>query len=305
MSTPAGRFALIVLTLLALPAVVAAALDTAGIDQAVGRKGAWAQGEEKAYRVALPRDDVRLPPAFGHLASFASFKGGNEGKSILVGQLLLLPHEVNPAISAATAGGLHVTALFDPLPPGQTRLYSLQFNADDQLNVLTRGLRQLLDAVRNAKHDPDLALPPSSPSSSITPGPLDRAFGGAGDVQAGVYSIGFGHEVAMPCACKAGVGMGVGTFFTFSGSDQAATVSGQFACAYAELQPVLKSLRQGGMSVYAIGNHLDAEAPRLIFVEFYGTGAAAELAKSLKAALAAQAAGPATAMEHHHHEHTE
>ena len=112
-------------------------------------------------------------------------------------------------------------------------------------------------------------------------------------------------EVAMPCACKAGKGMGVGTFFTFTGTDQQAIVSGQFACTYAELQPVLKSLRQGGMNVYAIGNHLDAEAPRLIFVEFYGTGAAGDLAKSLKAALAAQAAGPAGIMEHHHHEHAE
>jgi hypothetical protein len=301
MSVPARRLAVIMLTLFSLPALAVAALDTAAIDQAAGRQGAWAEGEAKAYRVTFPRKELHLPPAFGHFASFVTFKGGNEGKSIVIGQLLLLPHEVNPAISAATASGLHVTALFDPLPPGQTRLYSLQFNADDQLNVLTQGLRQLLDAVHNAKRDTDLALPPSPPSNSISADPLNRTFGGVEDSADGVYSIGFTHEVAMPCACKAGVGMGVGTFFAFSGSDQRATVTGQFACAYPELQPVLKALRQAGMNIYAIGNHLDAEAPRLIFVQFYGAGAAGELAKSLKATLAAQAAGPAGMMEHHHH----
>jgi hypothetical protein len=288
-----------------LPALAPAALDTADIDKAIGRGGAWAQGEEKAYRVALPREKIALSPAFASLSSFATFKGGNEGKSIVIAQLLLLPHEVNPAISAATAGGLHVTALFDPLPPGgATRIYSLHLTADDQLNVLTSGLRQVLDAVKGAKRDADLKVPESSGPSTVTADPLNRIFGAAGESRGGAYTITFGREVAMPCACKAGPGMGVATAFTFTGSDGRATVTGQFACAYAELQPVLKSLRAGRMNIYAITNHLDAEAPRLIFVHFYGTGPAADLAKALKASLAAQASGPAAAMqgmEHHHH----
>jgi len=52
-----------------------------------------------------------------------------------------------------------------------------------------------------------------------------------------------------------------------------------------ELQPVLKSLRKSGINIVAIHSHMTDENPRTLFLHYWGRGVAADLAKSLKAAL--------------------
>jgi hypothetical protein len=100
-----------------------------------------------------------------------------------------------------------------------------------------------------------------------------------------MYKIVIGREVTMPCACTAGKEMGVNTWAGFRGSDRRAIVDGDFACVYGELQPVLKTLRAHGINVVAIHNHMEAEAPRMFFVHYWGVGAAAELARAIRHAL--------------------
>jgi len=55
-----------------------------------------------------------------------------------------------------------------------------------------------------------------------------------------------------------------------------------------ELQPVLKALRGAGINVVAIHNHMTEEAPRTIFLHYWGVGATEQLAKGVKAALDVQ-----------------
>jgi len=104
----------------------------------------------------------------------------------------------------------------------------------------------------------------------------------------------------MPCACKASAAMGVATSATFAGSDEQAIVEGDFACVYGELQPTLKSLRAGKIEIVSIHNHMDGEAPRMIFIHFRGVGKAIDLANAIAATLSAQAES-----HPHVHEHTE
>jgi len=54
------------------------------------------------------------------------------------------------------------------------------------------------------------------------------------------------------------------------------------------LQPVLKSLRHGGINIVAIHSHMTHENPRILFLHYWGRGKTADLAKALKAALATQ-----------------
>ena len=72
------------------------------------------------------------------------------------------------------------------------------------------------------------------------------------------------------------------------GSDDKAVVDGDFAMLEKELQPVLKALRKARINVVAIHNHMTAETPRIIFLHYWGVGAATDLAKRLKAALDTQ-----------------
>jgi hypothetical protein len=84
--------------------------------------------------------------------------------------------------------------------------------------------------------------------------------------------------------------MGVNTWAAFMGTMDQAVVDGDFATISGELQSVLRTLRSGGIDIVAIHNHMEGEVPHFIFLHYWGTGRAVDLAKTVKAALDAQAA---------------
>jgi hypothetical protein len=98
----------------------------------------------------------------------------------------------------------------------------------------------------------------------------------------------FGKKTSMH-GTEAGAAMGVNTWAAFAGSPNAAVVDGDFAMLEDELQGVLKSLRRANINVVAIHNHMTHEQPRIMFLHFWGKGAADELARGIKAALDMQA----------------
>jgi Domain of Unknown Function (DUF1259) len=53
---------------------------------------------------------------------------------------------------------------------------------------------------------------------------------------------------------------------------------------------VLKSLRSSGIHIVSIHSHMEGENPKAIFLHYWGKGAAADLAKSIKKAEDAQQA---------------
>jgi hypothetical protein len=66
-------------------------------------------------------------------------------------------------------------------------------------------------------------------------------------------------------------------------------VDGDFIMTAAEVQPVLRALRKGGIHVVALHNHMVGEQPAFYFTHFWGKGPVAELARGVRAALDAQA----------------
>jgi hypothetical protein len=87
---------------------------------------------------------------------------------------------------------------------------------------------------------------------------------------------------------EVGEAMGVNTWAAFAGSPNAAVVDGDFAMLEDELQSVLKALRHANINVVAIHNHMTEEQPRIVFLHFWGKGAAADLARGIRAALDTQ-----------------
>ena len=53
----------------------------------------------------------------------------------------------------------------------------------------------------------------------------------------------------------------------------------------AEVNPVLRALRQNGIEVTALHNHMLDDQPRLFFMHFWANDDAQKLAKGLRAAL--------------------
>lgn len=113
----------------------------------------------------------------------------------------------------------------------------------------------------------------------------ERVFGTKGQAKDGMYKGTFGRKATASCGCSVGKTMGVNTCAAFAGSEENAIVDGDFAVSESELQPVLKALRAGGINIVAIHHHMTGETPRILFLHYWGRGAAPSLAKTVRAAL--------------------
>src|SRR5207249_8680961 len=102
--------------------------------------------------------------------------------------------------------------------------------------------------------------------------------------QGGVVKVTIGRDGSMH-GVKVGGSMGLTTWAAFSGSDASAAVDGDFIMTAAEIQPVLRALRKGGLHVVALHNHMVGEQPAFYFTHFWGKGPPAELAAGVKSAL--------------------
>jgi Domain of Unknown Function (DUF1259) len=84
--------------------------------------------------------------------------------------------------------------------------------------------------------------------------------------------------------------MGTGTAINFqpTGGGKAA-IAGDFVVTAEELNPMIAALRENGIEVFAIHNHMLQEQPRLFFVHFWANDDALKLANGLQAALSKMA----------------
>ena len=128
----------------------APALDSAALEQLLGRSGRWNGG---VFQVASPRKEkitemgAEIPPSMG-LATAINFQPLEGGRAAAAGDFVLLGAEVNPVIRALSQHGIRITALHSHLLEEQPRLFFLHFWAVDDSRKLARGLRAALDQTR-------------------------------------------------------------------------------------------------------------------------------------------------------------
>jgi len=128
-------------------------LDTAAIDQALGRKGKVNGGvyQVNVPRAEMPKDsDMEVPEAMG-TAIAINFQPTGSGKAAITGDFVLTQDEVNPVIRTLQANGIEVTALHNHMLNDEPRLFFMHFWANDDVWKLVTGLRAALDQVKVAK----------------------------------------------------------------------------------------------------------------------------------------------------------
>jgi hypothetical protein len=272
-------------------------LDTAAIEQGTGLKGTMI-ADENVFKVAKPRTDVKIAvdqwtmPPFMGLGSWAAFTPAHDG-TMMMGDTVVFEDEVNPAMSAAFEAGLEVTALHNHFFFDEPKVYFMHIGGTGEAGKLAAGVKKVYDRiaeVRAANPAPAKFLPGSIASpSSITAAPLEAALGVKGQAAQGMFKIVVGRTATMH-GVPIGKEMGINTWASFGGSDDAAVVDGDFAMLESELQPVLLAMRKEGINIVAIHQHMSHEQPRYFFLHYWGKGKAIDLAQSLKRVLDAQAA---------------
>ena len=265
-------------------------LNTARIEELTGAKGSYNE-KERVFKVAVPRADlsvtvagVKLSPPMG-LTSWAAFKKAG-GKTIVMGDLVLLEDQVNPVMSAALDNGLEVTALHNHFLWDSPRVMFMHIGGMGEEDRLASAVGKVFAkiAAPGAGNPGPAGVAIDPTKSTLDPKRIDAILQAGGELKNGVYKVAIGRETSMHGESM-GNTMGVNTWAAFAGSDDRAVVDGDFAMLEPELQGVLKALRGAGIDIVAIHQHMSGETPRILFLHYWGTGRAEDLAKGLRLAL--------------------
>jgi hypothetical protein len=221
-------------------------------------------------------------------ASWAAFTPGHGG-TMVMGDIVLLEDEVSATMSAALDNGLEVTALHNHFFYEQPRVMYMHIGGSGDVAKLGEAVKKVIDAqrsVRAASREPARSFSGGSipNENKITGSRIEQIFGAKGEANNGMFKVTIGRT-AKHHGSKIGKQMGVNTWAAFAGTDEMASVDGDFAMTKEELQGVLKTLRKNGIHIVAIHNHMTHEEPQFVFLHYWGKGPVATLATALKSAL--------------------
>jgi hypothetical protein len=272
------------------PAIAADDGWQARVGEALGKTGSAAAGG--IYRVGLPRSDlkvtldgVELKAGFA-LGSWLAFeKTGDSG--MVMGDLVLTMDEVSPVMKKLVEGGIDVTALHNHLLRNQPfTMYMHVLGHGDPVKLAAA----LHTALAESKTPLSAASPPAAapPPIDLDTAAIDQALGAKGANNGGVYQFGIPRaEPIRDAGMDVPPAMGSAIVINFqpTGGGKAA-ITGDFVLVAKEVSPVMKALRDHGIEVTALHNHMLDDAPRLFFMHFWANDDAKKLAEGLKAALA-------------------
>ncbi|MDQ4148343.1 MAG: DUF1259 domain-containing protein [Pseudomonadota bacterium] len=290
------RFAVLIALASALFAMTYAQgdeLDAKAIGQAAGTKASVQ--EDGVVRVEWSRDDVpvtvgrmRLPPPAG-LGSWAAFQAVPGGVMVM-GDTVVFEDEITPAMDAAFAHGLKVTALHNHFIFDRPPVYFMHIEGHDRdAAPLAKGVDAIWDAikaVRKAAPTPitDFSGRVSENIGKLAVVALTKILGPKPDVKSGVVKFSFGRKGIMH-GPSIGSSMGVSTWAAFTGNGEYAAVDGDFAMTAEEVQPVMHALRDAGIQIVALHNHMIGGKPFYYFLHFWREGNPKDLARGVRSAL--------------------
>src|SRR5262245_22294751 len=261
----------------------------AQVGEALGKPGSVAPGG--IYRVGLPRTDlkvtldgVELKAGFA-LGSWLAFQRMGEG-GMVMGDLVLTMDEVAPVMTKLAAGGIEVTALHNHLLRNQPfTMYMHVLGHGDPVKLAA----VLHTALAESKTPLAAAAPAAAPPQiDFDTAAVDQMLGAKGTNNGGVYQFSIpraepikdgGMDVPPPMGSANAIN------FQPTGGGKAA-ITGDFVLIAKEVNPVLGALRNHGIEVTALHNHMLDDQPHLYFMHFWGNDDAKKLAEGLKAALA-------------------
>jgi hypothetical protein len=270
---------------------MAAEPDWSAVGQALGKTGAVQQGG--VYRVGLPRTDLKvnldgvaLKAGFA-LGSWLAFEPVGDG-TMVMGDLVLLQEEVNPVMKKLEEGGINVTALHNHLLRAEPSPMYMHVMAHGDPVKLAQALHAALALSKTPMEAPSGASTPTTTTAGdLDTATLNKAMGAEGKVNGGILQYGIPRaekieESGMPVPTSMGSAIAIN--FQPTGGGKAA-ITGDFVLIAKEVSAVAKTLRENGIEVTAVHNHMLDDQPRLFFMHFWANDDALKLAKGLRAAL--------------------
>ncbi len=271
--------------------VRAATVDWPAVDAAMGRPSV-AQSDD-VHRFNMPRSDLRvtvdgvvLRPSLA-LGSWLAMKPVANGV-MAMGDLVLTDAEISPVLSRLQAGGIEQTAIHHHVIRESPRVLYVHVHAHGDPLVIARAVREAIALTATPAAVAAPATPAPTAAFALDTAALARALGHSGRLNGGVYQVAVPRtEVIRDGGMIIPAVMGLGTAINFQPTgDGKAAITGDFVLTAAEVNPVIRALREGGIEVTSLHNHLLNDEPRLFFMHFWANDDALRLAQILRGALA-------------------
>ena len=285
------------------------AVDWAAVDAAIGRAGTLQPGNVRRY--GMPRSDlrvtvrgVRIKPGFAlgsWLAMTPHADSAGQPRVMAMGDMVLKEAEVAPVMSALQAGGVEQTAVHHHVLHETPRVVYMHVHATGDPVRIARTVRTALGRTSTPAQAPTAPTSGGDQGDAASAGrpgagaaalgidtaAIARALGRSGKVNGGVYQVSVPRaETIRDGGMEVPASMGLATAINFqpTGNGRAA-ITGDFVMIASEVNPVIRALRDRGIEVTSLHNHLLADEPRLFFMHFWAVDDAAKLARGLRAAL--------------------
>jgi hypothetical protein len=265
------------------------AIDWHAVDAAMGRTGAMQPGG--VYRYGMSRGDltvtsqgVRIRPALS-LGSWVAFKERSGPADVVVmGDLVLAELEYNRVIQRLQQGGIGQSAVHKHLLDERPALWWTHIHAHGDPVRIAAAIRAALALSATPTQPP--AAPPAA-RLRLDTATIHASLGYGGRVNGGVFQVSVprAHSIrAMGIELPPSMGTATALNFQPTGAGRAA-INGDFVMTAGEVDAVIAALREHGIRVVALHNHLTDEEPRLFFLHFWAEGDPVRLARGLRAAL--------------------
>jgi hypothetical protein len=270
------------------PTPTTTAEDWTAVGQVFGRQGEFKDG---LYSLTFPRSDlmvgvgeVTLQPALSTTTAVTFY--GTPDQAGVMADLVLTEDERQAVLSELAAGGINITAVHEHLPAHSPTVWWHHIEAMGDAAKIAATLK---DALAASGTPLPSSSPPTSPETSLEgldPAALDESMGRSGTAAGGVYKYAIPRKETItmdsmtvpPSQAQTVVG------FQPVGGGRAA-VNGDIVMTAEEVQPVLTALRDGGLDVVALHNHMLNETPRLFYVHFWAVDDATSLATALRSTI--------------------
>ena len=261
--------------------------DWSKVDQAIGKPGT--QLPEGVHKYGFPRTDLKvtvdgivIKPTLA-LGSWVAFQP--TGNAVMVmGDLVLTDTEISPVMKRLIEDGVEVTAIHNHLLRTSVPVVYMHVGGHGDAEKLAQTLHAALALSRTPL---TAGAPAPAAPVELDTAAIEKTLGMKGSANGGVYQFSAPRaepvsEEGMPIPPS----LGTATALNFQplGAGQAA-ITGDFVLLGKEVNPVLKTLREHGIEVTALQNHMIDDSPHLFFMHFWAHDDAGKLAHGLRAAL--------------------
>jgi biotin operon repressor len=294
MSSPIRLAGLLVAIGIATPSFAADESWNA-VGQALGKSGQEMPGG--VYRIGLPRTDlhvtldgVEIKPGLA-LGGWLAFRKMSGQDAMVMGDLVLMQDEVNAVMQKLEDGGIEITALHNHLLRNEPfTMYMHVLGHGDPVKLATT-LHAALSLSKtpfgSAAVSGNSQPPAAQPELGFDPAVIDRVLGHKGKANGGVYGVSVSRAEPVTdggMEVPEAMGSAISMNFQATGGGKVAT-TGDFVLTAQEVNPVIKALRENGIEVTAVHNHMLDDQPRLFFMHFWANDDVEKVAKGLRAAL--------------------